>query len=69
MPLTGTIKRLTDKGFGFITTIGDGRDFFFHASGLANRGFDDLVIGERVEFEEQYDERRGKVRAVNVVVL
>lgn len=29
----GTIKRLTDKGFGFIAT-GSGKDLFFHSSAL-----------------------------------
>ena len=29
----GTIKKVTDKGYGFIET-GDGKDMFFHMSNL-----------------------------------
>ncbi len=37
----GTIKKLTDKGFGFIDT-GDGSDMFFHMSILDGFRYDDL---------------------------
>ena len=46
----GTIKRLTDKGFGFIDT-GDGKDVFFHMSSLEGCRFDELTQGQRVSFE------------------
>ena len=47
----GTIKRLTDKGFGFIDTGGD-KDLFFHMSNLEGVEYDDLREGQRVEFTE-----------------
>ena len=47
----GTIKKLTDKGFGFIDT-GKDKDLFFHNSSLEGVGFDDLREGERVSFTE-----------------
>ena len=47
----GSIKRLTDKGFGFIRTA-DGSDLFFHSTGLEGVVFEDLRIGQRVEFTE-----------------
>ena len=50
MPL-GTIKKLTDKGFGFID-IGNGKDLFFHASSLQNTSFEELYEGQQVEFTE-----------------
>lgn len=46
----GTIKRLTDKGFGFIDT-GDGRDIFFHMSSLVGTSYDSLRDGQKVSFE------------------
>ncbi len=50
MPV-GTIKKLVhDKGFGFIQT-NDGADVFFHHSIVANRGFDRLTEGQRVEYQ------------------
>ncbi|HBN77790.1 cold-shock protein [Rubinisphaera italica] len=45
----GTIKRLTDKGFGFIDT-GGSKDLFFHSSSVQGASFDDLHEGQRVEF-------------------
>jgi len=35
----GTIKKLTDKGFGFISTGGQ-KDLFFHSSALQGVRFD-----------------------------
>ncbi len=45
----GTIKRITDKGFGFIDVGGD-KDLFFHSSSV--EGFDALHEGQRVSFTE-----------------
>lgn len=47
----GTIKKLTDKGFGFITQSGSDKDLFFHMSALNGVDFDDLQEGQSVEFE------------------
>ncbi|HET6613443.1 MAG TPA: cold shock domain-containing protein [Kofleriaceae bacterium] len=46
----GTIKRLVDKGFGFIDS-GEGGDIFFHMSSLQGVTFDELQEGERVSFD------------------
>ncbi len=46
---TGTIKRLTDKGFGFIASDGD--DIFFHLSALVDVQFEELQEGQSVEYE------------------
>jgi CspA family cold shock protein len=43
----GTIKRVTDKGFGFIET-GNGQDLFFHMSAVEGVRFEDLKQGQRV---------------------
>jgi cold shock protein len=48
-PTTGTIKRKTDKGFGFIAAP-DGTEYFFHQSGCVQTSFDDLREGQRVSF-------------------
>lgn len=47
----GTIKKLADKGFGFIDT-GTGKDLFFHMSNLEGVSFEDLQEGQRVSFTE-----------------
>ncbi len=47
----GTIKRLTDKGFGFIDT-GGSKDLFFHMSNLDGVRYEELQEGQRVSFDE-----------------
>lgn len=49
MPV-GTIKKLTDRGFGFITT--DSGELFFHMSALQDTTFDELHEGQSVEYTE-----------------
>ena len=46
----GTVKRLTDKGFGFILAS-DGSEYFFHQSSCVGTRFDELREGQRVTFE------------------
>lgn len=62
----GTIKKLTDKGFGFIDN-GSGKDMFFHMSNLEGVQFDDLQEGQRVEYTEGQGPKGP--RAENVRVL
>ncbi len=47
----GTIARLTDKGFGFISIEGQDKDLFFHSNELQNVKFDELREGDKVSFE------------------
>jgi cold shock protein len=47
----GSIKRLTDRGFGFIDT-GKGKDLFFHSSSLQGVTFEELREGQRVSYTE-----------------
>ena len=49
--MTGSIKKLTDKGFGFITGEGLAKDLFFHSNSLVNVQFDELREGDTVTFE------------------
>jgi len=51
--MTGTIKRLTDKGFGFITGEGLAKDLFFHSNSLVGVTFDELKEGDTVSFETE----------------
>jgi CspA family cold shock protein len=48
----GTVKWFNDdKGFGFITVDGGGKDVFVHFSEIATEGFRSLGEDQRVEFE------------------
>ncbi len=47
----GTIRRLMDRGYGFITS-GEGEDLFFHRNDLVGVEFHSLKEGQEVEFEK-----------------
>ena len=49
--MNGTIKTLTDRGFGFIAREGEEKDLFFHSKELNGVAFDDLKVGDKVTFE------------------
>jgi len=49
--MKGTIKTLTDRGFGFIAREGETKDLFFHAKDLKDVMFDQLKQGDAVTFD------------------
>lgn len=64
--MTGTIKRLTDKGFGFITGEGLEKDLFFHSNSLVGITFNELKEGDVVTFETEQSPKG--LNAVNVQI-
>ncbi len=48
--MKGTIKTLTEKGYGFITQDGEKKDLFFHSSQLRGISYDALRVGDQVQF-------------------
>jgi cold shock protein len=51
MPV-GTVKWFNaEKGYGFITPEGGGKDVFVRSSAIEGRGFKSLEEGQRVSFE------------------
>ena len=65
--MEGTIKTLTEKGFGFITVEGEEKDLFFHGNELKGVAFNDLKTGDKVTFEKA-DSPKGP-NAVNVSLV
>ncbi len=49
--MTGTIKTLTEKGFGFIAREGETKDLFFHSKELQGVTYDELQVGDTVTFD------------------
>jgi len=49
--MQGTIKTLTDRGFGFIAREGEEKDLFFHAKELSGVTFEELKVGDAVTFD------------------
>jgi len=68
----GSIKTLTDRGFGFIVPEDEtstGKDLFFHRSNVDGVDFNALRQGQRVSYELGTDERRGTPIAIHVQPL
>ena len=62
--MQGTIKRVVrERGFGFILAS-DGKEVFFHRSGLQQMDFEGLQEGTSVEFDVERAEKG--LRATNV---
>ena len=66
----GTIKTLvSDRGFGFILPQ-DGevsaKDLFFHRSDVTGGRYEELRVGQQVEYDLGRDERRGTPKATSV---
>jgi cold shock CspA family protein len=73
---TRHIVTIRDGGFGYITrddTRDDAAttgDLFFHRTGVAANGFDQLRVGQHVRFDEEPDPRDPtRRRAVQVAPL
>ena len=63
----GKIKKLMrDRGFGFISDT-DGRELFFHQSGLVEMSFSALSEDQQVEFEVENSDKGPRAIRVKVV--
>ena len=60
----GTIRRIMDRGYGFIKTEQE-EDLFFHRNDLEGVEFSSLKEGQEVEFEKGQG-RDGRPKAVKV---
>jgi CspA family cold shock protein len=65
----GTIKTITDRGFGFIKPENGREDIFFHRSSLVGTTFEQLRQGDQVTFTAEDDPRGKGMRASNVQVV
>ncbi len=65
--MQGIIKRLTDKGFGFIGPDNGDKDIFFHSNDLSGVQFADLREGDKVSFEIGQSDKGPK--AINVMKI
>jgi cold shock CspA family protein len=62
--LKGEAARWNPRGFGFIKPTNGGEDVFCHVSSITDGNV--LREGDMVEYEAEYDERKGKYRAIEV---
>ncbi len=64
--MKGVIKKIDDRGFGFITPEEGGKDIFFHANDVAEGSIDDFNEGDMVSFELGESDKGPK--AIDVVL-
>lgn len=65
--MEGTIKKLNEKFFGFISQEGKNDDLFFHGNDLVDVSFEELKEGNAVTFEvEQSKDGRPKAAKVKL---
>ena len=55
--MNGVIKKLTDRGFGFIGSEGQEKDLFFHSRSLVDVQYDELREGDKVTFDIENGEK------------
>ena len=61
----GTIKKLTDKGVGFIE--GERGDIFFHHSSVEGATYESLREGQNVEYQEGRGPKGPRAESVRVI--
>ena len=61
----GTIRKLAEKGFGFISS--DQGDVFFHMSSLVDVQFEELSVGQTVKYETGEGPKGPRAEDVRVV--
>ncbi|RUW31141.1 MAG: cold-shock protein [Mesorhizobium sp.] len=63
----GTVKWYNaEKGFGFISPEGEGKDVFVHASALSRSGLSALAEGQKVLFEQGLGKKGLEVQTIRI---
>lgn len=66
----GTVKWFNaEKGYGFLSNDEGGEDVFVHFSAIQTDGYRTLEEGQKVEFEEEMDEKGQAARSKRKAAL
>ena len=65
--MEGTIKTLTEKGFGFIAREGETKDLFFHSNDLNGVSYTELQVGDKVTFDVEEGQKGPAAKNVTKV--
>jgi len=65
--MNGTVKKKTDRGFGFISREGETKDLFFHSTDLSGITFEELQEGAVVTFDVVNGDKGPSAKNVKLV--
>lgn len=65
--MTGKVKTVTDKGFGFISMGAGHKDMFFHSNNLQGVRFDELSVGDELEFDVEQGDKGAYATNIGLV--
>jgi cold shock CspA family protein len=64
----GTVEKVFEgEGYGFIRTLDDERQFYFHRNSVLHDDFDNLTVGTEVRFTPEQGEKGPQASSVQVV--
>lgn len=63
----GVVEKLFGEGYGFIRTLGDDRQFYFHRNSVLHDDFERLSIGTEVRFTPELGHEGPQASSVQVV--
>ena len=63
----GMVEKLFAEGYGFIRTVDDDRQYYFHRNSVLHDGFDRLAIGTEVRFSAEAGDKGPQASSVQIV--
>jgi len=63
----GIVEKLFADGYGFIRTLVDNRQVYFHRNSVLRDGFDRLTVGTEVRFSAEEGEKGPQASSVHIV--
>jgi cold shock CspA family protein/ribosome-associated translation inhibitor RaiA len=63
----GMVERLFPEGYGFIRTLGDNREFYFHRNSVLHGDFERLCVGTEVRFSAEQGDQGPQASSVQLV--
>ena len=63
----GIVEKLFADGYGFIRTVDDNRQYYFHRNSVLHDGFERLAVGTEVRFSAEEGEQGPQASSVQLV--
>jgi cold shock CspA family protein len=63
----GMVEKLFAEGYGFIRTVGDDRQYYFHRNSVLHDDFERLAVGTEVRFSAEEGDKGPQASSVQIV--